>query len=266
MRKQIRVLFLLLPVLMMNSCVLKRRPALAVPNISDRTQLELQLSQVAWQHAQCYLKSVPYSVKEVEAIISDCKQQLLGELNKIDKTKALGGYFKINYPTAGDALAGARISPCGGCASKAPKYQNIAYPQTASRSSKSAPQVPRQGGVPAPEDSFRSRTSQMFNWIIDWAAQRLTYKPDSSRFLVTLAVNSHDKDKAVVTLFYLDGGFVASITTPNSFEDIYRGLYRYTVEHPDVKPFDTTTLAPLNILISSTGIGAKRVSLHFSAT
>jgi hypothetical protein len=85
----------------------------------------------------------------------------------------------------------------------------------------------------------------MFDWIVGWAAQRLTFKPDSSRFLLNLAVNSQDKNKAVVKLLYLDGGFVASITTQNSFKGIYRGLYRYTVEHfPDYKPFDSAAANP----------------------
>jgi hypothetical protein len=124
-----KISFILLPLLMMNSCALRRRPAVATPNVSGRSDSELQLSQAAWDHAQCYLTSEPYSGQKVEAKISECKQLVLGKLSHLENAKALHDYFEKYYPTAGDALAGTRMnSPCGICVLKSSKAKIFLIP------------------------------------------------------------------------------------------------------------------------------------------
>jgi hypothetical protein len=79
----------------------------------------------------------------------------------------------------------------------------------------------------------------MFEWIIAWATEKLTYKPDSTRFLMNVAVNSKAKNEARLTLYYLDGTVVRSTQTPGLLESIYRGLYTYKIERENYKTFDS---------------------------
>jgi hypothetical protein len=225
------ILCLLPLILLINSCAIRKKQARANPNLNGRTQLELQLSQTAWDHARCYLNEAPSSSGEkldtdgVEKRISTCKQLLLDKLD-MKEAIALRDYFKTFYPTAGDALAGIRMND-GCCVPNPITPKRISYPQEAS----------------ALPETQTSQTMRMFDWLVAWAAKRLTYRPDSRRFFLNLAVNTFDKrgarSDAKVTLYYVDGGAVQSIRTQSSFKGIYRGLYRYTVDHSDYKPFDS---------------------------
>jgi hypothetical protein len=230
-RRITEILCLLLLTLLTNSCAFRKKQERAIPTLSGRTQLEIQLSQIAWDHARCYLDEAPPSFGEklnldkVEQKISACKQLLLDKLNMKEAT-ALRDYFKAFYPTAGDALAGIRRND-GCCVSSPVTPKKISYPK-------------QESGVP---ETQTSQIVQMFDWLVAWAAKRLTYQPDSRRFLVNLAVNTFDehgaKGDAQLKLYYLDGSAVQSIRTQSSFQQIYRGLYRYTVDHSDYKPFDS---------------------------
>lgn len=85
------------------------------------------------------------------------------------------------------------------------------------------------------------RIGQLANWMVGWVSEKLTYKPDSGRFMVSLPAASYNKDKAIVTLYYLDGLAVSTIPTQSSFEGVYRGIYRYTVVKTGYVSYDSGT-------------------------
>ncbi len=144
-------------------------------------------------HAKCHFGESPNlhpsEPPDVEKLIAQCKQTLIRSLGNIDNTKGLQDYFERFYPTIGDAL-----SPyhrlCLTCppADRTPIPQllkRIAY-QTSSDSTGAA--------------ESGSRGQRMLNWLVAWVNERLIYRPDSRRFLVSLAVNSDPEAEATVTL------------------------------------------------------------------
>jgi hypothetical protein len=226
MQQATRVLAMLLVSIFMQSCAMKQKPRVAIPILGARTTLEIQLSEIAWTHAECYLTLKPTSFEDPKETISRCKEKLLEGLS-MKEAKALRDYFNEFYPTVGDAFWGTRMPPpCGGCGAEPPsKPWKIAYDQTTSSA----------------DDPSHSRVSRMFDWITAWVSQRLIYKPDSGRYLLNLTVTSYDRNMAQVTLLYVDGTTVQAIPTAGVFQGIYRGLYRYKVEKNRYKSYDSGT-------------------------
>jgi hypothetical protein len=209
------------------------------PVMSERTPVELELSQIAWDHAQCYMDEEAHGGAKVEQTIANCKQQLSVRLSKIEEAHALRDYFERFYPTAGDALAGLRGSSCGPCVSDPGGFKNIAY------------SFPLQSRVP--EDPGRSQTSQIFNWIAVWVAQTLQFGPGDKRLIIDIPVNTHDvknhiKGTAVFTLMHMDDTFVQDVTTPGSLKGIPRGIYRYKIVLAGYKKFESAKTSPPGFL------------------
>jgi len=169
MRMRTAGLLLLLPALMTNSCTLRKRPVLPLFNASDRTELELKLSEAAWNHARCYFTAEQMYVGDIEGTIATCKRQLLEQLADMpfrftptdrhqadEQTKALRDYFKDSYPTAGDALTALRTCCCcQGSVPHLPEFKNMALSQRPD----------------AHQEAFTSQTNLMFNWIVSWVSQ-----------------------------------------------------------------------------------------------
>ncbi len=217
----------LLPLLLLTSCLPKRPMGLTLPISSARTPLELQLSQVAWDHAQCFLEEEPRDPVELEKDIQHCKGKLLDALSQMPEAKALRDYFALYYPTAADAFS-ATTPPtvCKSCdAATKPRIKPVVAMQQFGGSAKPA----------------SPRIEQLADWIAGWVSEKLTYKPDSGRFMVSLPATSYNKDQAKVTLYYLDGQAVSAVPTQSSFEGLYRGIYRYTIEKPGYASYDSGT-------------------------
>ena len=225
-----------------NSCVLRPRAVVAAPNVSLRTSQEEQLSLAAWDHAKCYFGESsnphPSEPSNVEELIAQCKLTLINRLRKIDNTKGLQDYFEKFYPTVGDALSAVPLT-CLTCppADRAPIPQSlkrIAYP-------------PGSDNPPAAESD--SRAQRMLSWLVAWVDERLIYRPDSRRFLVSLAVNSEPKPEATVTLRHLDKSPVGSVPTQGAFPEVYRGLYHCEIKRAQFKTYDSeNSKAYLNLV------------------
>jgi hypothetical protein len=225
-QKQTTSLLLYLPVLLMSSCAIRSRPIATIPDIGERTEFELYLSDIAWDHARCYLNAKPDDVNGVEATIATCKKLLLTKLGDKKELKALRDYIESSYPTAADALVGAGI--CSPCQSRSfHDLKNIGYPQR---------EVTAQ-------DSSGSQAARLYDWIALKVAKLLDFRPGGPRLLIQLAVSARDMDNnekkfAVVDITYKDGMLVGSITTPGSLT-LYRGEYFYKVALHRYKSFDS---------------------------
>jgi hypothetical protein len=238
------LLALLCCLLATTNCAIRNKLAVTVPDLGGRTEIELYLSEVAWDHAKCYLDSKPDGVGSVEETITNCKKLLLTKLGEKYKEKLapMRDYFEASYPTAADALAGSGMcSPCQGPGSSPRGFKNIAYPQTG-----------------AGNQDWRGVATRIFGWIIDQLAKKLDFGPDSPghrRAEIRLAITAQDSssDKSLknvhVDLFYTSGaGAAGSVSTPGSLP-LIRGFYDYKAKGDGHKLSDSAASrwAPLNL-------------------